>query len=150
VRDLSKRFLPRKSLFDPYQMHAVATRLAQAGIAMEEFPQSVPNLTECCQNLFEAIKGRTLTVYPDADIRLAVSRCVAVETARGWRIAKDKQSHRRGDRLGHGGACRPALAERMHLAPLVTKGGTESGSSLRTTRRRNERFPALNATSASP
>jgi phage terminase large subunit-like protein len=27
-------------------------------------------------------------------VRLAVSRAVAVETARGWRIAKDKQSHK--------------------------------------------------------
>ncbi len=94
VTDLNRRFHVRKVLFDPYQMHASAQRLAKAGIPMEEFPQSVPNLTEASQHLFELIKGRNLVVYPDADIRLAVSRCVALETARGWRISKDTQSHR--------------------------------------------------------
>jgi hypothetical protein len=40
------------------------------------------------------IKGRNLIVYPDPDMRLAVSRCVALETTRGWRIAKEKASHK--------------------------------------------------------
>jgi hypothetical protein len=40
------------------------------------------------------ISGRNLIAYPDASIRLAISRAIAVETARGWRIAKDKQSHK--------------------------------------------------------
>ena len=33
-------------------------------------------------------------LYPDAAMRLAVSRAVAIETSRGWRIAKEKQSHK--------------------------------------------------------
>jgi hypothetical protein len=33
-------------------------------------------------------------LYPDADIRLAMSRAVAKETSRGWRIGKDKQTHK--------------------------------------------------------
>ncbi|MGA6972797.1 MAG: hypothetical protein WBY93_14270, partial [Candidatus Binatus sp.] len=45
-------------------------------------------------NLFEAIKGGNFVAYPDDDIRLAVSRCVAIETSRGWRIAKEKASHK--------------------------------------------------------
>ena len=32
--------------------------------------------------------------YPDEDIRLAISRAVAVETSRGWKIGKDKQTHK--------------------------------------------------------
>jgi hypothetical protein len=35
-----------------------------------------------------------LVVYPDDEIRLAISRCVAIETSRGWRIAKEKASHK--------------------------------------------------------
>jgi phage terminase large subunit-like protein len=62
--------------------------------AWRNFPQSVPNLTEASQNLYELIKGRNLLAYPDAGIRLAISRAVAVETPRGWRIGKDKQSHK--------------------------------------------------------
>jgi hypothetical protein len=61
---------------------------------MVEFPQSVPNLTEASTNLYEIIKGRNLTCYADDDIRLSISRAVAIETSRGWRIAKEKQSHK--------------------------------------------------------
>jgi hypothetical protein len=75
-------------------MQAVAQRLTAAGLPMIDFPQSVPNLTESSTNLYEAIKGRNLTVYPDDDLRLAISRCVAIETSRGWRIAKEKASHK--------------------------------------------------------
>ena len=92
--DLHKRFHVRKVLYDPYQMHAVAQRLSRARVRMEEYPQTVSNLTEGSQNLYELIDGRNLVVYPNDAIRLAVSRAVAVETTRGWRIAKDKQSHK--------------------------------------------------------
>jgi phage terminase large subunit-like protein len=92
--DLRRRFYVREVRYDPWQMQAVAQRLTAAGLPMVEFPQSVPNLTESSTNLYEAIKGRNLSVYPDNEIRLAVSRAVALETSRGWRIAKEKASHK--------------------------------------------------------
>ncbi len=64
------------------------------GIDVEEFPQTTGNLTDASQNLFEVIRGRNIVVYPAADIRLAISRAIAIETSRGWRIAKDRQSHK--------------------------------------------------------
>jgi hypothetical protein len=33
-------------------------------------------------------------LYPDAAMRLALSRAVALETPRGWRLAKENQSHK--------------------------------------------------------
>jgi phage terminase large subunit-like protein len=92
--DLQKRFQVRKVLFDPWQMQAVAQRLTRQGLTIEEFPQSPGNLTIASQNLYELIEGRNLVLYPDAGMRLAVSRAVAIETSRGWRIAKEKQSHK--------------------------------------------------------
>jgi phage terminase large subunit-like protein len=92
--DLHARFELREVRFDPYQMQASAQRLQRAGVPMVEFPQSVPNLTEASTNLYELIKGRNLAVYPDADMRLSISRAVALETSRGWRIAKEKVSHK--------------------------------------------------------
>jgi hypothetical protein len=92
--DLRRRFYVREIRYDPYQLVAVAQRLTAAGLPMVEFPQSVPNLTESSTNLYEALKGRNLIAYPDDDVRLAVSRCVAVDTTRGWRIAKEKASHK--------------------------------------------------------
>jgi hypothetical protein len=91
-RALARAFRCREIRFDPYQLVAVAQRLTKAGLAMIEFPQTVGNLTEASSNLFELIKGANLVVYPDKDIRLAVSRAVAVKTSRGWRIAKEKAS----------------------------------------------------------
>jgi phage terminase large subunit-like protein len=61
---------------------------------MREFPQSVPNLTEASTNLYELVKGANLVVYPDPDLQAAVRGAVALETSRGWRIAKDKTSAR--------------------------------------------------------
>jgi phage terminase large subunit-like protein len=92
--ELHQRFELKEIRYDPYQLVAVAQRLTAAGLPMVEFPQSVPNLTEASTNLYELIKGRGLAVYPDVDMRLSVSRAVALETSRGWRIAKEKVSHK--------------------------------------------------------
>ena len=92
--DLTKQFLVRKVLYDPYMMQPTTERLARAGLKMEEFPQTPANLTAASQNLFELIQGMNIIAYPDAGMRLAISRAIAIETSRGWRIAKDKQTHK--------------------------------------------------------
>ena len=89
-----RRFVLRQVLFDPYQMQATAQRLAKAHVPIEEFPQTVPNLTAATGALFDAIQSRTLALYPDAAMRLAVSRAVIVESSRGWRLDKLKQQHK--------------------------------------------------------
>ena len=94
VVDLRRRFYVRQVLFDPYQMQATAQRLTAAGLPMQEFSQTQPHLTEASQNLYELVKGHNLEVYPDDEIRTAVSRAVAIETPRGWKIGKDKSSAR--------------------------------------------------------
>jgi phage terminase large subunit-like protein len=94
VLDLHSRFLVQQVLFDPYQMAAVSQRLQRAGVNMVEYPQSSPNLTASSQNLYELIKGRNIVSYADPQLRLALSRAAALESARGWRIAKDKQTHK--------------------------------------------------------
>lgn len=94
LRDWQRRFDVRAVRYDPYQMQAVAQRLTADGIKMVEFPQSTPNLTEASTNLYELIKGHELVVYPDPEIRLAVQRSVAIESTRGWRITKEKASHK--------------------------------------------------------
>jgi len=94
VLGLKARFNVREVRFDPWQMQAVSQRLQKAGVPMVEFPQSVPNLTEASTNLYELIKGSNLLVYRDDALRLAVHRAVALESSRGWRIAKEKASHK--------------------------------------------------------
>jgi hypothetical protein len=94
ILDLKYRFRLREVFYDPHQMQASAQQLRRNGVKMTEFAQSVPNLTSASQNLYELIKSQGLVAYPDADIRLAIQRSVAVETTRGWRIAKEKSSHK--------------------------------------------------------
>ena len=92
--DMCRRFSVREVRYDPYQLAAVAQRMQRAGVPMIEFPQSVPNLTAASTNLYELIKGRGIVAYKDDEVRLAMQRAVALETSRGWRIAKEKASHK--------------------------------------------------------
>jgi hypothetical protein len=43
--------------------------------------------------LYELLKDANLLAYPDPDIRLAIQRSVAVETARGIKITKERAAH---------------------------------------------------------
>lgn len=94
IRDYARRFRIRKVLYDPWQFQRSAQALAKAGLPMEEYPQSMPNLTAMSTNLYELLKGGNLIAYPDPDVRLAVQRAVAVETSRGLKISKEKASHK--------------------------------------------------------
>ena len=92
--DWRQRYYVRAVRFDPWQMAAVAQRLQRAGLPMQEFAQTVGNLTAASTNLFELVKGRNLLVYPDDELRLAISQAIAAETSRGWRITKEKGAHK--------------------------------------------------------
>jgi len=75
-------------------MQATAQRLTKAGLRIIEFAQTQANLTAASQNLFDLIEDRRLVLYPDVGMRFAISRTVALEKPRGWRIDKEKQSHK--------------------------------------------------------
>jgi phage terminase large subunit-like protein len=94
VREMMQRYLVRECRYDPFQMVATAQRLTAAGVPMVEFAQTSSNLTEASTNLYEIIKGGNFIAYPDEEVRLAMQRSIAVETSRGWRIAKEKTSHK--------------------------------------------------------
>ena len=94
IIDWRRRFVLRQVLFDPFQMAAVSQRLAKAQVPIEEYPQSVPNLTAATSNLFDLIQSRSIALYSDAAMRLAVSRAIIVESSRGWRLDKLKQQHK--------------------------------------------------------
>jgi hypothetical protein len=64
LRDWRRRFVLRKVWFDPFQMVSVAQRLAKEHVPIEEYPQTVPNLTAATSNLFDLINARTLALYP--------------------------------------------------------------------------------------
>jgi hypothetical protein len=94
VWQLRERFRLQAVHYDPYQMAAIAQRLRAAGLALREMPQTMDRLTALGSNLYDLVKSRGLVVYPDDAVRLAVSRAVALETPRGWKITKEKTSHK--------------------------------------------------------
>jgi len=141
--EFCSRFAVRKILFDPYQMQASAQRLQKRGLPIREFPQTSPNLTVASQNLYELIESRNLILYPDAAMRLSASRAIAIETSRGWRIAKEKQSHKIDVIVALGMAAHAATSQpaeqRIPLVPpkIITRGGDNSspGDTRSTTQR---------------
>ena len=86
---------------------------------MLEFPQTVGGLTEASNNLYELIKGRNLVVYPDEDMRLAISRAVAVESPRGWKISKAVQTHKIDVVIALGLAALGAVGSASRKPPMI-------------------------------
>jgi hypothetical protein len=104
-----RRFHIHRVLFDPYQMARSAVTLRRAGLPMEEYPQTSGNLTAAGQNLFELVRGRNLVMYPDEELRRHALNAVAVDTGRGWRLAKEKSSRKIDGVVALSFACLDAL-----------------------------------------
>jgi phage terminase large subunit-like protein len=75
-------------------MAGIAQQLQREGITLTEFPQTVPNLTRAGQNLYDLLKGGNLIAYADDDLRRQLAHAVAIESSRGWRIAKEKSANK--------------------------------------------------------
>ncbi len=91
---LKRDYFVRSVRFDPFQMARSATTLGREGLPMVEFPQTSGNLTAAGQALYDLVRQRRLAVYPDEELRRHVLNAVAVETARGWRLAKERASRK--------------------------------------------------------
>jgi phage terminase large subunit-like protein len=80
--------------YDPMQMVRSAATLRKAGLPMVEFPQTSANLTAAGQSLYELVRSRNLELYPDDELRRHALNAVAVDSGRGWRLAKEKSSRK--------------------------------------------------------
>jgi phage terminase large subunit-like protein len=94
IKELCKGYRVVEVRYDPWQLHRSATTLRQAGINMIEFPQTVPNMTDAGQALYDAVKHRTLRLYKDDELRKEAGFAVGKETPRGMRIVKEKASRK--------------------------------------------------------
>jgi len=80
--------------YDPYQFHRSATTLKKKRLPMEEFPQTVGNLTEMGQDLYDLVEYGNIVLYQCKDLRQEAACAVAKETDRGLRIVKEKSSQK--------------------------------------------------------
>jgi phage terminase large subunit-like protein len=94
VLDWKKRYHLRSVHVDPWQLASTAQRLRRAGVTVIEYAQSLPNLSAMAGNLFELVRSRTLSLYPDENLRRACAQAIVSESARGWKISKQTQSHK--------------------------------------------------------
>ncbi|MBA7587747.1 hypothetical protein ES708_29785 [subsurface metagenome] len=92
ILKLKQNFDLKEVLFDPYQFTRSAQTLANKGIKMTEFPQTLDRLTQMSQNLYDLIRGGNIVFYPHKELRKHLLSAKAQESTRGWRIVKKKAS----------------------------------------------------------
>jgi phage terminase large subunit-like protein len=90
--ELHKGYRILRVNYDPFQFHRSSVTLTKQGLPMQEYPQTIPNLTACGQNLFDLVQGGNLVLYPSKSLRYEASCAIAKETSRGIRIAKESTS----------------------------------------------------------
>jgi hypothetical protein len=76
---------------DPYQLHAMLLAWEKLGLPVLEFPQGAKRV-EADQGLYTAIVSESLAHYGDPELSEHVLNALAVETTRGFRLAKEKSS----------------------------------------------------------
>lgn len=138
IRDLHARYLIQAGYFDPYQFHRSATTLQLAGVPMREFPQSVANTVRMGQVLYDLVQRRVLCLYPSLELRQQALNAIAVETPRGFRLAKDKASKKIDAIVALSMACCAAL-DYPELPPLQLLGGNLAPRSAEEIEAENER-----------
>jgi phage terminase large subunit-like protein len=72
--DLRERFSITKVLYDPFQMMASAQRLSRQGLPLQEYAQTLPNLTQASQNLYELVQAVTHAVPGCGDASRSFAR----------------------------------------------------------------------------
>ena len=94
IMDIFRRFHLKACLYDPWQGIGLAQKLTKLGVPMIEYPQTTGNLSVMAGTLLSLVQERRLRMYSSPELRQAVTKAVALESSRGWRIAKSKQSER--------------------------------------------------------
>lgn len=94
LRQLRKDYQLRAVKADPFQLHSIIGRLANEGLAIEEFPQTPSNLTRMGECLLGLLNGRNLRVYPSDELRAQAMNTSAEESTRGWKITKASGSRK--------------------------------------------------------
>src|SRR5262249_30192245 len=94
ILELRKRHRIVRVFIDPYQAYAMIQSLQKKmGVTIvQEFPQTVPNTTVMGEELYSLIKNKNIVSYPDSELQAHITNATGVETARGFRIAKEKSS----------------------------------------------------------
>jgi hypothetical protein len=127
LRECHARFHIREIVVDPWQAARSIQTLKTAGLPIRELPQTTASTTAFGQALFDLLKGKNLLIYPDAELRQQALNTVAMESTRGWRIAKEKSSKKIDAVVALAMACLSAVehghtSRAMRMVPLAGFG----------------------------
>ncbi|MDP2659920.1 MAG: hypothetical protein Q8R28_04240, partial [Dehalococcoidia bacterium] len=77
--------------YDPYQLHSIGLDLEKAGVKMIELPQTSGRIA-ADQQLYDGIIAQTVRHSGDPQLTEHALAAVALETPRGFRLAKERAS----------------------------------------------------------
>ena len=89
VKELHERRQIDCIVVDPFQMHTLIIEWERAGINVIELAQT-SGRTEADQGLYDAIIGKKIRHYSEPTLNEHIQNAVALETVRGYRLAKEK------------------------------------------------------------
>lgn len=78
---------------DPYQLHSLIIEWEKLGIRVIELAQNAGRV-EADQGLYDAVIGQTIRHYNDHTLNEHIKNAVAIESPRGYRLAKEKTSQK--------------------------------------------------------
>ncbi len=95
LHEAHAKYSIRKVNYDPHQLHRSMTTLENAGLPVEEYPQSIPRLETMAQTLYDAVKTRSLVLFRDEPMRAEAGYAVGhITRNERFYISKDKSSHK--------------------------------------------------------
>ena len=88
VEEVCSRNHVVKIFADPYQLFSTIQKMQKEGYPIEEFAQSLPNLTKMAGTVFDAFNDRTIVSYPSEELKQHALNVVAADSPRGFVIKK--------------------------------------------------------------
>ncbi len=122
---LKKDFNLQVVAYDPKDMHQTSVRLARLGVPMLEYTQSVGNMTEASQALYEVLRADNFRSYPSSEMRDHIRMAVAEDKGGGYRLVKAKTRNAR--------PIDAAVALAMATKLAIKSGGVDISTPVRIT-----------------
>jgi len=94
LRELHQTFTCQEFAYDPAFFQRSAEALADDGLPMVEFPQSMSRMVPACGNLYELIVSGRLAHNGDPTFTDQVLSATQRQTDRGWRLSKGKSKRK--------------------------------------------------------
>jgi phage terminase large subunit-like protein len=118
LRELHARYTVALIYADPFQFVRSIQTLEADGLPIRAFNQTAASTCRMGQELFSLLHGANLRMYPSEDLREQALSAVAIETANGFRLAKEKASKKIDGIAALSMACFAALDGKESIVEL--------------------------------